>query len=255
MNQSRLLHEPDSRERTRFFTRQVVLPADLTQDQWYFLDKLRRHNRLLHGWGPYFGATIANVPQPTRPTTGSAPPPDRSSTVIVSTELKGRESKCVKVAAGFVLTPPGDEIYIRQDVYVDTGRAYSDGTLRISDTPCQGETTRSVARAGQYYFAISATEAETRLIRAAFGRCGDHPEACESSRIEDTFVFRLLPNDADYTQAPFPDDKGLLTGEPQSVNGKRRDYVLLGKVTIDANGNVTVDPNTWRDPFHPRSPS
>ena len=38
-----------SLERTRFFPRQLVTPDDLTQDQIYFRDTHRRHNRMLHG--------------------------------------------------------------------------------------------------------------------------------------------------------------------------------------------------------------
>ena len=45
-------------ERTRFYPRQIVTPDDLTQDQIYFRDKLRRHNRLLHGWGLVCGMVV-----------------------------------------------------------------------------------------------------------------------------------------------------------------------------------------------------
>ena len=45
-------------ERTRFFARQLVTPDDLTQDQIYFREKHRRHNRMLHGWGIVCGACV-----------------------------------------------------------------------------------------------------------------------------------------------------------------------------------------------------
>ena len=45
-------------ERTRFFSRQLVAPEDLTQDQLYFREKSRRHNRMLHGWGIVCGACV-----------------------------------------------------------------------------------------------------------------------------------------------------------------------------------------------------
>jgi hypothetical protein len=49
-----------SLERTRFFPRQLVAPDDLTQDQVYFREKLRRPNRFLHGWGIVCGATVTH---------------------------------------------------------------------------------------------------------------------------------------------------------------------------------------------------
>ena len=41
--------DPVGLERTRFFARMLVGPDELTQDQTWVRDKLRRHNRLLHG--------------------------------------------------------------------------------------------------------------------------------------------------------------------------------------------------------------
>ncbi|HEY4368786.1 MAG TPA: hypothetical protein VGN07_16245 [Steroidobacteraceae bacterium] len=38
-------------ERSRFFTGQLLSAEDLQREQDYFLGRLRRHNRLMHGWG------------------------------------------------------------------------------------------------------------------------------------------------------------------------------------------------------------
>src|SRR5882672_3777892 len=79
---------PTSLERTRFFARQLVGPTDLTQDQIYFREKMKRHNRMLHGWGVVCGACVT----------------------------KG-QGKCeVIVQSGYVLGPYGDEIVIPRDV-------------------------------------------------------------------------------------------------------------------------------------------
>ncbi|PYV22134.1 MAG: hypothetical protein DMG27_18945 [Acidobacteria bacterium] len=47
-------------ERPRYFPRQLITPDDVTLEQDYFRNKLRRHNRLLHGWGveAYFGNSL-----------------------------------------------------------------------------------------------------------------------------------------------------------------------------------------------------
>src|SRR5437016_14212112 len=49
-------------ERTRFFPRQLITPDDLTQDQIYFREKSRRHNRMLHGWGVVCGVGVSGKP-------------------------------------------------------------------------------------------------------------------------------------------------------------------------------------------------
>ena len=45
-------------ERPRYYGRQLITADDLTLEQDYFRDKLRRHNRLLHGWGVVCGAQV-----------------------------------------------------------------------------------------------------------------------------------------------------------------------------------------------------
>ncbi len=45
-------------ERVRYFPRQMITPADLTQAQDYMRAKLRRHNRMLHGWGVVCGCEV-----------------------------------------------------------------------------------------------------------------------------------------------------------------------------------------------------
>src|SRR5436190_3870969 len=80
-----------SLERTRFFARQLVGPDDLTQDQLYFREKARRHNRMLHGWGVVCGARV-----------------------------RQGDGDCeVVIEPGYVLGPYGDEILIDHEVTVD----------------------------------------------------------------------------------------------------------------------------------------
>ena len=45
-------------ERPRFFPRQLVTPDDLTLGQEYLRNKIRRHNRYLHGWGVVCGTRV-----------------------------------------------------------------------------------------------------------------------------------------------------------------------------------------------------
>jgi hypothetical protein len=55
--------DPDTAlERLKYFQGQLLSVSDLTAEQEYFLARLRRHNRYLHGWGVVSGlkVTMAN---------------------------------------------------------------------------------------------------------------------------------------------------------------------------------------------------
>ncbi len=71
--------------RPRYFDRQQLRAADLTVAQEYLRDRLRRHNRFLHGWGVVCGAEV--------------------------TKVAGNPWE-VHIAEGYILTPHGDEVYI-----------------------------------------------------------------------------------------------------------------------------------------------
>jgi hypothetical protein len=50
--------ESDSLTRPRFFTGKLLTAEDFTQEQQYVLDKLKRHNRSLHGFGIVSGLKV-----------------------------------------------------------------------------------------------------------------------------------------------------------------------------------------------------
>jgi hypothetical protein len=50
--------EPDSLERPRFFSSKLLRTEDLALEQQYFREKLRRHNRSLHGFGIVSGLKV-----------------------------------------------------------------------------------------------------------------------------------------------------------------------------------------------------
>src|SRR5260370_39362995 len=79
-------------ELPRYYPRQLITPADLTLEQDYFRDRMRRHNRLLHGWGVVCGATVCPVQIVNADGTVSYAPWQ------------------VQVQPGYILGPYGDEI-------------------------------------------------------------------------------------------------------------------------------------------------
>jgi len=50
--------ESDSLTRPRFFTGKLIIAEDLAQEQQYVLEKLKRHNRSLHGFGIVSGLKV-----------------------------------------------------------------------------------------------------------------------------------------------------------------------------------------------------
>ena len=153
-----------SLERTRFFPRQLVAPDDLTQDQIYFRDKLRRHNRFLHGWGIVCGARVR----------------------------KGADPCDGVVEPGYILGPYGDEILIDREVTVDLCREGSDGTCGGALDPWCSDVRVERTSGQDYYLAVRYAECEARPVHAAGAACGCQQTACEYSRIRDSFAIKLL---------------------------------------------------------------
>jgi hypothetical protein len=155
-------------ERVRYFSRQVVTAADLTRDQEYFRDSLRRHNRLLHGWGVVCGARVRAVPGTCQ----------------------------LVVEPGYILGPQGDEIVIDREVTIDACQAGLNGE---SLDPCAAQvdpwcTNVRVDRPDgrPSYLAIRYDQCPTRPVRVPAGGCGGDTTACEYSRIRDSFAVKIL---------------------------------------------------------------
>jgi hypothetical protein len=154
-------------ERTRFFARQIVTPDDLTQDQIYFRENSKRHNRILHGWGVVCGACVRRGP-----------------------------GACdVIVEPGYVLGPFGDEIVIDREVTVDVcklGAGEQDGCCDQDLDPWCADDPANCSE-GTMYLAVKYSECRTRPVRGGGGcGCGCDDSECEYSRIRDGYTFKLL---------------------------------------------------------------
>jgi len=157
-----------SLERTRFFARQLVGPDDLTQDQLYFREKARRHNRMLHGWGVVCGARVR----------------------------RGDGDCDVVIEPGYVLGPYGDEILIDREVTVDVCTEDLDGNALspcgdLMDPWCAE--IRVDRRAGQpLYLAVRYAECEARPVRVFATGCGCDEAECQYSRTRDSYAIKVL---------------------------------------------------------------
>jgi len=199
-------------ERPRFFPRQIVTADDLTLDQTYFLNKSRRHNRNLHGWGVVCGAALDYSTMPWM----------------------------VVVKSGYVLGPYGDEIVICQDVCFDvrtrcvTPTPGSDPCADVwhPAAPAAGSTATSAIIAIEYL----AVEARPVRVRAA--GCGCEDSQCEASRWRDSYkicVLDTLP--ASHSGDPRPEP--ILQGPPPLCPNPSDPWVVLGTATLQPDGTIT----------------
>lgn len=166
-------------ELVHYFPRQLITADDMRAEQEYFREKLRRHNRHLHGWGVVCGCGVS-APQ--------------------SQDPKWQ----VTVGAGYVITPRGDEIYIPSDVPFDLA-----GDWRQAYDPCAQASPcppvvgiSSTGETKPVYLAVCYTECYAHPVRVLPAGCACDEAACEYSRIRESFeLVRLDKSDTSDTPA------------------------------------------------------
>lgn len=157
-------------ERPHYFPRQLVGPDDLNQGQRYVADRMRRHNRYLHGWGIACGLRVERC----------GPNED------------GNTSCRVRVSAGYALDPYGDEIYLPADQVVDLCHQEPAGGLACgpgTDPWCSP--VRTDPSPNGAWLAVRHIEVPVKPVRAPTG-CSCEETHCEDSRIRDWYEFSLL---------------------------------------------------------------
>jgi len=220
-----LLCDSHLAERPRYFPRQLITADDMTLEQEYFRNKLRLHNRLLHGWGVVCGAQVCPVPK--------------------SNGNGGVEPWKVMVSAGFILGPQGDDIVIPRN--------------RIVDLRTQGVTSKSGDPSGelvdpwcspvhrgqvppQVYVAVKYREIMTRPVRVQPVGCGCDETACEYSRLCDGYEIGLLPSCPDADQPPPPLDNfaDVVKSAPHNCPPcPPSPWVVLAEVRLTEDGTIT----------------
>jgi len=207
-------------ERTRFFSRQIVTPDDLTQDQIYFREKSKRHNRMLHGWGVVCGACVR----------------------------RGTTDCDVIIEPGYILGPYGDEIVIDRDTVIDIcklGTGEQDGCCGDELDPWCSDG-RSTCTQGTLYLAVKYSECKSRPVRGGGGcGCGCDEGDCEYSRIRDSYTVKLLRDlPAGYTTPMTPPPFATLDPcrRPRSARGcppcPDDPWVILADIVIDDSCKV-----------------
>ena len=187
-------------ERTRYFTAQLLGVDDLAQEQLYFREKLRRHNRMLHGWGIVSGLDVR------------AGPADSELTV----------------EPGYALDRYGDEIVVPDAVIVDLLSEDDDGNA-VAPCPPPADQDRKRVRKRRspgrpLHLGIRYAECASRPVPVA--------ESVEYSRTRESFSIKLLTKlPASYRRPP---PRGQQNNDPRA-----EPWVILAEVVLDLELKVS----------------
>jgi hypothetical protein len=181
-------------ERVRYFAGQLLDEDDLAQEQLYFREKVRRHNRMLHGWGIVNGLKV----------------------------VSGRADSELTIEPGYALDRFGDEIVVTDAVIVDLLGEDQDGNA-VGPCPQVDDHERTRVQKGRsaerpLYLAIRYAECAVRPVSVV--------EAEEYSRTRESFVVKLLTNlPASYRE---PQSRG-----PQTSDSPVESWVILAEIALD----------------------
>lgn len=219
-------------ERPRYYPRQLITPDDLTLEQNYFRDRMRRHNRLLHGWGVVCGGLVCPVTTTNADGTTSFTPWQ------------------VQVQQGYVLGPYGDEIILDCARTVDLRTT---GVSGVTGEPCIdapdpwcSQVFTPPSTTGVLYIAVKYKQVMTRPVRVQPVGCGCDNTNCEYSRWHDGYEIGVLQtcpscNACDQGVLPPPGANTLATGDiPACPDCSCGPWVCLAQVTLSSDGSGTI---------------
>lgn len=216
-------------ERPRYFARQLVTPTELNLEAGYFLDRMRRHNRMVHGWGVVCGAQVCQVPT----ADGNAAVPWK-----------------VRIRPGYLIDGFGNEVMIGCERIVDVRSRGAtvkcgDPPGEVSDPWCSDVMTGDGG--GRVWVAVCHKECLVRPVRVQPAGCGCDDTSCEYSRWQDGYEVRLLDQCPPSHVGPPPTPQQFLDG----LSGPLPDCpacpddpcVVLACVAVDADGTITAIDN------------
>jgi hypothetical protein len=150
-------------ERLNYFPRQLITADDMRLEQEYFLEKLRRHNRFLHGWGVVCGLEVCII-----------------------------EKLNISISPGYALDPYGNEIYLPTDFAFNLAPFVS--TNKEDCKPCiQESASISSSEKTVFNLVVKYVECACRPVRVMPESCGCDEAACEYSRIQESFKIDCHP--------------------------------------------------------------
>jgi hypothetical protein len=223
-------------ERPRFFARQLVTAEDLTLEQEYFRNRMRLHNRLLHGWGAVCGLLVSPV---------------------AASEGGSIEAWKVRVCPGYAIGPSGDDIFVPCEVEIDLRQDSISGS---SVEPCGvtgdvwcSDVWLDRSQDQVLYLAIRYNEVPARPVRVQPAGCSCDDTACEHSRFRDGYVVKVMtaaeyrPIALDTSRQPnwrelFPTGTSR-DPNPSCLPCPDKPWVVLASVMVNSDGKITVIDN------------
>ena len=211
-------------ERPHYFARQLVTPAELNLESRYFVDRLRRHNRMLHGWGVVCGAQVCPV---------------------WTRDRKAREPWKVEIRPGFLIDGHGNEVEIATNRIVDLRSAAvtvgcGDAAGELDDPWCSDVPVERDP--GRLWVAVCYRECLVRPVRTQPSGCGCDDSSCEYSRWQDGYEVHMLPACPESHQGPAPDPRDFvdaLRGPIPACPPPPRDpCVVLAAVDFEDVGTI-----------------
>jgi hypothetical protein len=155
-------------ERVRYFPRQLLTADDMRVEQEYFRQKLRRHNRYLHGFGVVCGCNVVAAPTAANPW-------------------------MIQVCPGYAVSPQGDEILINQCVSFDLQQGAQPPDPCTVAWPCPPQPVPPANNQQTLaYLAVRYSDCLSRPVRVPPSGCGCDQLNCEYSRVRESFELKLL---------------------------------------------------------------
>ena len=183
----------------------ILSARDLSDEQYYRRQRVRRHNRFMHDWGVVCGVRVAAEGDPTRPWS-------------------------VWVCPGVALDPCGEEIVVHCRTRIDL-RDY------LWNRPHDG-----VEFARKAYVAIRFAQTGARTTPLPNLRCGCGEPAYGSSRIQDCFEVNILWEVPTATTVDTSEFCG--EGSPDCAQSPADPHVLLACITLPhSEGDIIVEAN------------
>jgi len=214
-------------ERPRFFPRQLITDDDLNLAVEHLRNRLRRHNRLMHGWGVVCGAKVCQV---------------------VKADGTGMEPWKVRVTPGYILGPYGDEILIDCERTVDLRTT---GVSGVTGEPCVdvpdpwcSDVFARCDQTGPRYVAVKFKETMSRPVRVQPVGCGCDDTQCDYSRPRDGYEIGILNSRPESCGAIPPGKDELFEGVlPLCPPCPADPWVVLAVIEVDADGSIKAIDN------------
>lgn len=144
--------------RNNYFTGKLLVERDFTDEQRYYIDKLRHHHQLLHGWGVVNGLEV------------------------VEHHSESCRDQYVLVEPGAAVDPCGREIVVQ-----DTE------TLELSAFPAiQALVAAEDENAHDLYVFVCYTECPNEPIPVLYDDCGSEADGTAPNRILESYTFDLI---------------------------------------------------------------